>query len=88
MLEELPENIRKLADTLIKSGLATSQSEAIEKATATLEAQKIVEKGQSFENKTVNEILGEDAPPADEQKVEFREPDEGEVEEMLDNDEE
>ncbi len=55
----------KLADTLKKCGLAITDSEAIEKAKASLKAQEIIKKAQERnlsglpKEKTINELLKE-----------------------------
>ena len=69
MEQEISENIRKLAETLRKSGIASSELDAIEKAKQSLRAQEVVKKGQDLDNyfknqrnRTVNDLLKEDNP--------------------------
>lgn len=64
MKENLPEDVRKLAETLMKSGLVSSESAAVERAKASLKAQEIISKSQdkgnyfaSEQEKTVDELL-------------------------------
>jgi hypothetical protein len=57
------EDIKKLADTLIRTGLASSEKEALEKARATLEAESIIKRaGAGREKVTVSELLNEEKP--------------------------
>ena len=58
------EEIKKLADTLLKSGLATNQTEAMEKARSSFGAEQILKKLQKKEplfreTKTVSELHNE-----------------------------
>lgn len=78
MEKDIPENIKKLAETLKKTGLASSDIDAIEKAKAALGAEDIVKKAQNLDNyfkfrddQTASELLKEtEAEPKEEVKEE------------------
>ena len=75
MAEEIPENVRKLAATLRKSGLAVSEIDALEKAKSAIKAEAIIQRTQ---HKVIHEILKEtgvdEAQPTDDEKKKEEEP--------------
>ncbi|MFH2028069.1 MAG: hypothetical protein ABIJ08_02950 [Nanoarchaeota archaeon] len=70
MEDESQQKIAKLAQTLKEMGLAVSDSEALEKAKATIQAEQIVEKSLNPEKK--KEPVEEEDQPVFEEDEEFR----------------
>ncbi len=81
--------VKKLADTLLKTGLASSQAEAMEKALEALKAEQIIKKAHGKEDYFAKELktdslLGEAASPQIIEDMDEEDMDE----EELDNEEE
>jgi ribosomal RNA assembly protein len=68
-IEDQPEDIRKLAETLKASGLAASDTDAIEKARASIGAEKVVQKAQDLGNYFEGKSKGAEEAPVEKETV-------------------